>query len=67
MAANFTLTDQGTPSSSSADLGRPGFLLDTPADPVKLIVLFPDVGWNAASLAARHVDLLWGIVAAYCN
>ncbi len=59
-AANFTLTDQGTPSSSL--IPKTGLPPDTPADPVKLIVLFPDVSWQAASPATRDVNLLWGIV-----
>lgn len=58
--ANFTLPDLGTPSTSL--IPKTGIPPDTPAGNVKLIVLFPDVNWQAASPATRDVDLLWGII-----
>jgi len=34
---------------------------DTPVDPVKMIVLFPDVTWLNADPGTRDERLLWGI------
>jgi hypothetical protein len=58
--ASYTLEDKGVPSSSLIPkTGIPG---DTPADPVKMIVLFPDVSWQGATPANRDIDLLWGVI-----
>jgi len=59
-AANFTLPDLGTPSTSL--ISKSGIPPNTPASKVKMVVLFPDVNWQGASPATRDVDLLWGIV-----
>jgi hypothetical protein len=57
--ADYTLEDNGTPSSSLIPkTGMPG---DTPVDPVKMIVLFPDVTWLASDPGSRDERLLWGI------
>ena len=58
--ASYTLEEKGVPSSSLIPkTGIPG---DTPADPVKMIVLFPDVSWQGSSPATRDVNLLWGVI-----
>lgn len=57
--AAYTMTDLGTPSSSL--IPKTGIPADTPADPVKMIVLFPDVTWQGTSPATRDTRLLWGI------
>ncbi len=60
--ASYTLQDKGVPSSSFIPkTGIPG---DTPVSPVKMIVLFPDVGWQGSSPATRDTNLLWGMVVA---
>lgn len=59
-ATSYTLRDSGTPSSSLIPkTGLPG---DTPADTVKMVVLFPDVSWQGASPAISDINLLWGII-----
>lgn len=58
--ASYTLEDKGVPSSSLIPkTGLPG---STPVDPVKMIVLFPDVSWQGGSPATRDVNLLWGVI-----
>lgn len=58
--STYTLKDKGTPSSSLIPKsGLPG---DTPTGTVKLIVLFPDVGWEGSTPATRDDDLLWGVI-----
>ncbi|MFN0101276.1 MAG: peptidoglycan-binding protein [Bryobacteraceae bacterium] len=59
-AANFTLPDLGTPSTSL--IPKTGIPPDEPADKVNMVVLFPDVNWQPASPGTRDVNLLWGIV-----
>jgi hypothetical protein len=59
-AANFTLTDLGTPSTSL--IPKSGIPPDIPSGSVKMVVLFPDVTWQGASPVTRDVNLLWGII-----